>query len=168
MILNIDMTDVLTQAKDMPAEIASLDEVEPGLRGYYAEQDGRIRLDADRHKALLDHLGDLAERDRLASDNAKLQDTQNRRLVADTVRAHLSPFVKAGMLDSAVTVFMAQHKFGIRNGKVIVVGKLGRSDTEMAAIRWMEDDGSTFTPGHNPSGAPGGFSAQIHKLKGHS
>ncbi|MBP1844465.1 hypothetical protein J2046_002724 [Rhizobium petrolearium] len=166
MNIKIDMTEILRQAQELPDEITTLDEIDPALREYYAEADGKIRINADRRKELIAHLSDVVERGNVMAENAKLRDQQNRRLVADTIRTQLARFVKPELLSAAVTVFMSQHKFGIRDEKVIVLGKLGISEAAMAAVNWIEDEGEVFSPGKwADSAAPGGFSAEIAKLK---
>lgn len=167
MKVTVDLGAVLRNARELPDELAALTEVEPALREYYSEKDGRIVIDADRRAALVSHLSDIVERGTLAADNAKLRDQQNRRQVVEVVRSHLAKSVRPELLDAAVATFMAQHKFGIHEGKVIVVGKQGRSDAEMAAVNWIDDDGAAFSPGtQTGTNEATGFSAQVARLKG--
>ena len=162
----IDLGAALRNARELPDELAALTEVEPALRDYYSEKGGRIVIDADRRAALVSHLSDIVERGTLAADNAKLRDQQNRRQVVEVVRGHLSKSVKPDLLDAAVVTFMSQHKFGIRNGEVIVVGKHGRSDAEMAAVNWIDDEGAAFSPGaQGDQSVPGGFGAQVARIR---
>lgn len=165
MNINIDMAELLEQAKAMPDEVASLEELAPGLRPYYGEEDGRVRIDANRRKALVDHLAGLAENDRLATENKKLQDAHNRRLVVDAVRSQLTSRVKPELINAAVSTFISQHKFGIFEGKVIVVGKLGSAEAELALVRWMDNDENRSFLHLNTPEQMGRFSSDICKLK---
>ncbi|MBY4607059.1 hypothetical protein K6M90_05180 [Rhizobium sp. 9T] len=91
---------------------------------------------ANVFRALEDH--------QLRSENTRLKDEGNRRLVVETEREQLERFVRPALMAGAVALFVPQYKFGLRDGKVVVVGRRGREEAEMAAINWIAEEGESY------------------------
>ncbi|AFL52211.1 HD superfamily phosphohydrolase YqeK [Sinorhizobium fredii] len=81
---------------------------------------------------------------RLRSENTRLKEEGNRRRVVETVREHLSRRIRPELLNGAVAQFIAEHKFGIKDGKVVIYGTRGREEAEMAAINWIAEEGEAY------------------------
>ncbi|NEJ25706.1 hypothetical protein GR247_37320 [Rhizobium leguminosarum] len=79
------------------------------------------------------------------------------------VKASLARFVKPELMPGAVALFISQHMFGIKDGKVVIVGRRGREEAEMAAVNWIAEDGEAYAaPQHAEAG---GFAAEVARLK---
>lgn len=165
MKVEIDLESVIKSAQELPTEISRIDDLHCDLQSFY-RQDGEVmRLDVSRRDELVAYLSGRLESYNLHQENAKLKDEGNRRQVTEMVRSQLSRFVKPELMTAAVALFIAQHKFGLKDGKVIVVGKRGREEAEIAAINWITDDGEYFSARGATDTAVGGFAAEIARLK---
>ncbi|MBB2674694.1 UNVERIFIED_ORG: hypothetical protein GGE44_004272 [Rhizobium esperanzae] len=163
MKVDIDLEGVLTEAQEMAEEISSLEDVPEGLRGFYRRNGDRHTLDHAQRDALVANVSRALEDNRLRDENAKLKDESNRRRVVETVREQLARFVKPELMPAAVALFMSQHKFGLKNGKVVVVGRRGREEAEMAAVNWIAEDGEAYAAPERAEA--GGFAAEVARLK---
>ncbi|TAY87950.1 hypothetical protein [Rhizobium leguminosarum] len=163
MKVDIDLEGVLNGAQEMPEEIASLEDVSEGLRGFYRQNGDRHTLDHAQRDALLANVSRALEDHQLRSENTRLKDEGNRRLVVDTVREPLGRFVRPELMPAAVALSVSQHKFGLRNGKVVVAGRRGREEADMAAVNWLADEGEAYaTPERAEAG---GFAVDVARLK---
>ncbi|RUM18557.1 hypothetical protein EFD56_13900 [Rhizobium phaseoli] len=163
MKVDIDLESVLTSAQEMPEEIASLEDVPEGLRGFYRQNGDRLKLDHAQRDALMANVSRALEDHQLRGENAQLKDESNRRRVVETVREQLGRYVKPELMPGAVALFMSQHKFGLKNGKVVVVGRRGREEAEMAAVNWIADEGEAYAAPERAEA--GGFAAEVARLK---
>jgi hypothetical protein len=120
----------------------------PGLRSHYVERDGKFHLDGEWRSEFVDNLKDTLDRNRVHTEARSLDALQKRQRVAKEVRSHLAKQVAPEMLRAATADFMAQHKFAFRGDRVVIVGKLGEMDAELAAITWAADSGEPFIQRH--------------------
>ncbi|TBC94159.1 hypothetical protein ELH26_09105 [Rhizobium leguminosarum] len=163
MKVDIDLEGVLTSAQEMPEEITSIEDVPEGLREFYKQNGDRLKLDHAQRDALVANVSRALEDNKLRGENNQLKDESNRRRVVETVREQLARFVKPELMPGAVALFMSQHKFGLKDGKVVVVGRRGREEAEMAAVNWIAEDGEAYAA---PARAEaGGFAAEVARLK---
>ncbi len=165
MKVDIDLEGVLRSAQEMPNEISHMEDVHPDLQAFYRQDGDRLRLDTSHRDEFIAHLSSRLESYNLQQENAKLKDEGNRRQVVEMVRGQLSRFVKPELMSAAMALFISQHKFGLKDGKVTVVGKRGREEAEMAAINWIMDDGEPFSSRGAHDSISGGFSAEVSRLK---
>lgn len=163
MKVDIDLEGVLKGAQEMPEEIAALDEVPEGVRSFYRQNGERLTLDHAQRDALVANVSRALEDYTLRTENTRLKDEGNRRRVVETVREHLSRRVRPELLNGAVAQFIAEHKFGIKDGKVDIYGKRGREEAEMAAINWVADEGEAYAAPQRAEA--GGFAAEVARLK---
>ncbi|WP_414815244.1 hypothetical protein [Rhizobium sp. IY2] len=163
MKVEIDLEGVLTSAQDMPEEVASIEDVPEGLRDFYKQSGDRLKLDHAHRDALVANVSRALEDDKLRGENAQLKDESNRRRVVETVREQLAKFVRPELMPGAVALFMSQHKFGIKDGKVFILGRRGREEAEMAAVNWVAEDGEHYAAPDRAEA--GGFAAEVARLK---
>lgn len=163
MKVDIDLEGVLKGAQEMPEEIASLEDVPEGLRGFYRQNGDRHTLDRAQRDALMTNVSRALEDHELRSENTRLKDDSNRRLVVEAVREQLGRFVRPELMPAAVALFVSQHKFGLRDGKVVVVGRRGREEAEMAAVNWIAEEGEAYAAPERAEA--GGFAAEVARLK---
>lgn len=163
MKVDIDLEGVLKGAQEMPEEIASLEDVPEGLREFYRQNGDRHTLDHAQRDALITNVSRALEDHELRSENTRLKDDSNRRLVVEAVREQLGRFVRPELMPAAVALFVSQHKFGLKNGKVVVVGRRGREEAEMAAVNWIAEEGEAYTAPERAEA--GGFAAEVARLK---
>ncbi len=163
MKVDIDLEGVLKGAQEMPEEIALLDDVPEGLRCFYRPNGDRLTLDHAQRDALVANVSRALEDYTLRTENMRLKDEGNRRRVVETVREHLSRRVKPELLNGAVAQFISEHKFGIKDGKVVIYGTRGREEAEMAAINWITDEGEAYAAPQRAEA--GGFAAEVARLK---
>ncbi|MBA4797917.1 MAG: hypothetical protein H2043_10985 [Rhizobiales bacterium] len=165
MIIEIDFAKILKAASELPEEADSPEAIgDEGLRTLYKETDGRWVLDREAHRVMVGQLKAAAERDELEAENRRLRDQSDRRLVVDHVRQSLAKMgVRPELLGAATAQFLSAHKCAVRDGKVIVEGKLGRTDAELAAVSWLADEPEAYTA--PPVATTGGFAAEVARLK---
>lgn len=166
MKINIDFAEVVRAASELPEEIGSPDEVgDDVFRSLYTETDGRYVLDRQGHRAMVMQLTAAAERDQLEEENRRLKDQQKRSRVVETVRQSLTKAgVKPELMDGAVAHFISRHKFCLKDERVIVEGKIGTTDAEMAAVRWIATDGEPYAAPARTA-LTGGFFEMVASLK---
>lgn len=166
MKINIDFAEVVRAASELPEEVGSPDEVgDEVFRSLYTETDGRYILDRNSHRAMVTQLTAAAERDQLEDENHRLKDQQKRSRVAEVVRQNLAKAgVKPELMDGAVAHFISRHRFGLKDDRVVVEGRLGTADAEMAAVRWIATDGEAYAAPARTA-LTGGFSEQVASLK---
>lgn len=163
MKVDIDLEGVLKGAQEMPEEIASLEDVPEAIRSFYQQTGDRFTLDRAQRDALVSNVSRALEDYQLRGENTRLKDESNRRRVVETVREHLSRRIRPDLLDGAVALFISQHKFGIKDGKVVIYGSRGREEAEMAAVNWIANEGEAYAAPERAEA--GGFAAEIAKLK---
>lgn len=163
MKVDIDLEGVLAGAQEMPEEIASIEDVPEGLRGFYRQNGDRLKLDHAQRDALVANVSRTLEDDQLRGENTRLKDERNRRLVVEMVREQLARFVKPELMAGAVALFVSQHKFGLKDGKVVVVGRRGREEAEMAAVNWLAEEGEAYAAPERAEA--GGFAAEVARLR---
>ncbi|MGO4316341.1 hypothetical protein [Agrobacterium sp. MCAB5] len=165
MKVDIDLEGVLKSAQELPNEVSRVDDVHSDLQEFYRQDGEKLRLDTSRRDEFVSHLSSRLESYNLQQENAKLKDERNRRQVVEVVKSQLSRFVKPELMPAAVALFISQHKFSLKDGGVIVIGKVGTADAEISAIKWINDEGFAFKTTKTQSNADSGFSAQINSLK---
>jgi hypothetical protein len=164
--VDLDLEDVVKRAKELPEEIARPEDVAEGLRSYYRQDGERLRLDTVRRDELVAHLSDRIDKHALQAENTRLKDEGRRRKVVEYVRMGLAAqSVRPELLDAAVALFIAQHKFGLKDGKVIAVGQRGAEEAELAAVNWIADQGEAYVGSASSGADTGGFAAQVARLK---
>lgn len=163
--VDIDYEGMAEQASAAPEVVASPEEVHEGLRDFYRQEGDTYRLDAAQRDEFVAYLRERVSNHATRAENARLRDQADRRMVADYVRECLRKIVRPEMLESAVKVFIADHKFGLRDGRVIVVGRRGTEEAELAAINWIADEGAPLARPAPAAEAPGSLAAEIASLR---
>jgi len=164
--VDLDLEEVVKRAQELPEEIARPEDVAEGLRSYYRQDGERLRLDTAQRDELVAHLSDRIDKYALQAENTRLKDESRRRQVVEYVRAGLAArHVKPELLDAAVALFISQHKFGLKDGKVIAVGQRGSEEAELAAVNWIADQGEAYTAAASGGVDTGGFAAQVARLR---
>lgn len=131
----------------------------------YEEVGGRFVLDEGRRAAMLG----VFRTARVQAENERLRDERNRQTVIDELRRNLrASRVKPGLIDAAIALFLAQHRFAIDDsGKVFVLDGQGTmSDALAASVRWIERDEQGDLKGRSaPTGEDGEFSRMAAMLR---
>lgn len=81
---------------------------------------------------------------RVRTEARNLDEVQKRQRIVAEVKRHLERFVRPEMMRAAVADFIAQHKFAFRGDRVVVIGKLGEADAELAAVTWATEQAELF------------------------
>ncbi|MGV3553205.1 hypothetical protein [Rhizobium sp.] len=139
MLVNIDYEGVLEQAEKLPETTTTLDSIPPGVHAYYTERDGEYHIDKEWRSGLVEEMKKVLEEGRVRTSARNMEEVQKRQRVVAEVKRCLERFVRPEMMRAAVSDFMAQHQFAFRGDKVVVIGKLGESDAELAAVTWATE-----------------------------
>lgn len=145
MLVKIDLEGVLAAAEALPETSPSLEGIAPGMQEHYVERDGQFHLDTEWRAGLVDHMKDVLERDQLRSEARNSEELQKRQRIVSEVKAELAKQgVKPELLRAATADFMAQHQFAFRGERVVVIGRLGEADAELAAVSWATECGEPY------------------------
>lgn len=161
----IDWEECLEAALSMDDDLPLGTDIEPRLSDYYSEADGKLVLDRTRRDALVAEIKRHRDHEKLESENRRLKDERDRAVVTKEVRrAMVAANFRPEFLDAAIAHFMSQHRFAIRDGKVLVVGRAGPGDALSAAVQWA-DSGEVDALLTQSRDADGDFKRAVDRLR---
>lgn len=110
---------------------------QPGLRHIYREEGGKLVLYKKLRRLRGADYARYRQRGNLEIKNKRLKDSRDCMAVTEVVcRAKVAANFRAELLDATTAHFMTQHRFAVRDGKVLIVGRAGISDVLAAAVQW--------------------------------
>ena len=109
---------------------------------------------------------DVLERDQLRTEARNSDELQKRQRVLAEVKTHLAKQgVKPELMRAAAADFIAQHQFAFRGDRVVVIGRLGEADAELAAVSWATEHGAPYMERRAKPDST--FTAAVAKLRLH-
>lgn len=170
MKIELDLGAVCDRLRALPERQDSFDALGDIAALYDKAADGTAVLAKDRRDAELVELDPIIERHRLKAEAARLRKEKHAAIATEAVTQALRRAgVREKLLPGARALFMSTHRIAVNedangNVDVRVVGKLGPSAAEFAAVQFVEDDGAAFASGMQADQSDdGGFAAELRR-----